>query len=381
MSLNSKSEVVHSKPSKPLEILRSIFGFKEFRGLQSDVISHIISNNNVLVLMPTGGGKSLCYQIPALVMPGTAIVISPLIALMQNQVTALKEFGVSAAFLNSTLSKDEQSKLFKDLRLGKIRILYVTPERLVTEFFRDCLTTLDVSLFAVDEAHCVSQWGHDFRPEYLQIGEFFKSFPDIPKIALTATADESTRAEMRERLLLQNAKEFVSGFDRPNIRYHIGVKKSPKDQLLRFIRENHEGDAGIVYCMTRDKVERTQSMLEKEGFKAVAYHAGLDSQVRARNQEVFIKEEGVIVCATIAFGMGIDKPNVRFVAHLDLPKSIEAYYQETGRAGRDGLDANAWLVYGLSDIVQVRLMLKSSELSIERKLFEQRRLNALTGLC
>jgi ATP-dependent DNA helicase RecQ len=363
------------------EVLRDVFGFSAYRGIQAEVISHVLEGNDALVLMPTGGGKSLCYQVPSLVFDGISIVVSPLIALMQNQVGALKEFGIAAEFLNSSLANHEKARIYSALRAGNIRILYVTPERLLSEDFLEFISSLPLSLIAIDEAHCVSQWGHDFRPEYLKLGALSELFPNVPKIALTATADEVTRNEIVRSLQFSKARIFVSGFDRPNVRYRIGIKDSPRKQLLRFIKEEHPEDAGIVYCMTRDKVEKTAEALSKEGIRALPYHAGLSSEVRARNQDVFIKEEGVVVCATIAFGMGIDKPNVRFVAHLDLPKSIEAYYQETGRAGRDGLPASAWMVYGFADVVQLRRMIAESELSEERKFYEQRRMNALLGLC
>lgn len=363
------------------EILREIFGFNNFRGIQEEVVSHVLEGKDALVLMPTGGGKSLCYQVPALVLDGLTIVVSPLIALMQNQVGALKEFGVAAEFLNSTLASYQKARIYSELRSSKVKILYVTPERLLSEDFIEFLSSLTVSLIAIDEAHCVSQWGHDFRPEYLKLGVLNDHFPGVPKIALTATADEVTRNEIIRNLNFSNARLFVSGFDRPNIKYRIGIKDSPRKQLLRFIQEEHAGESGIVYCMTRDKVEKTAEALTKEGIRSLPYHAGLSAEVRAKNQDIFIKEEGVVICATIAFGMGIDKPDVRFVAHLDLPKSIEAYYQETGRAGRDGLPSTAWMVYGFADVVQLRRMIADSELTEQRKFYEQRRMNAFLGLC
>lgn len=361
--------------------LNHTFGFSTYRGIQEKVINRVLESKDTLVLMPTGGGKSLCYQIPALVLDGLTIVVSPLIALMQNQVGALREYGIRAEFLNSSLGEFEGQQVYRDLRQGEVKLLYVSPERLLLDGFLDYLATLPISLFAIDEAHCVSQWGHDFRPEYLKLGKIKERFPDTPIIGLTATADEVTRTEIVNQLGLKDAQVFVSGFDRPNIRYRIGIKDSPQKQLLRFIKEEHKDDSGIVYCMSRAKVEKLASFLSKEGFKALPYHAGLSSDVRSKNQDTFIKEEGVIICATIAFGMGIDKPNVRFVAHLDLPKSIEAYYQETGRAGRDGIASTAWMVYGLGDIVQLRQMIMNSDLSEERKMFESRRMNALLGFC
>ncbi len=363
------------------EVLREVFGFSAYRGIQGEVVSCVLAGNDALVLMPTGGGKSLCYQIPSLVLDGVAIVVSPLIALMQNQVSGLKEFGIAAEFLNSSLSNYEKARIYSLLKSSKVKILYVTPERLLSEDFLEFISSLSLSLIAIDEAHCVSQWGHDFRPEYLKLGLLSELLPGVPKIALTATADETTRNEIVKNLKLSNARVFVSGFDRPNIRYRIGIKDSPRKQLLRFIKEEHPEDAGIVYCMTRDKVEKTAEALSKEGIRAIPYHAGLSSEVRAKNHDIFLKEEGVVICATIAFGMGIDKPDVRFVAHLDLPKNIEAYYQETGRAGRDGLPADAWMVYGFADVVQLRKMIADSDLSEQRKFYEQRRMNTLLGLC
>lgn len=367
--------------NKAQEILNSVFGFPAFRGIQGEVISHVLSGQNALVLMPTGGGKSLCYQIPGLVFDGICVVVSPLIALMQNQVSALKEYGVLAEFLNSSLSNSEKASVYRALNSGKVKILYVTPERLLMEDFLQLLLDKNLSLIAIDEAHCVSQWGHDFRPEYLKLGVLAEKFPNVPKIALTATADEVTRDEIKRSLNFSDARVFVSGFDRPNINYRINIKDNARKQLINFIKEEHLNDSGIVYCMSRDKVEKTAEALCKEGVRALPYHAGLSNDVRAKNQETFIREEKVVICATIAFGMGIDKPDVRFVAHLDLPKSIEAYYQETGRAGRDGLPSSAWMVYGLADVVQLRRMIIDSELSEERKFYEQRRVNSLLGLC
>ena len=331
--------------------------------------------------MPTGGGKSLCFQIPALVRPGTGIVISPLIALMQDQVAALCQNGVRAAFLNSSLSMDEARWVEKALLAGELDLLYMAPERLVTPRALDLLSRVPISLFAIDEAHCVSQWGHDFRPEYTQLDALAEHFPGIPRLALTATADEATRNDIRERLCLQHARAFVSGFDRPNIRYHINQFSDAKRQLLAFLRQEHPGEAGIVYCLSRKKVEAIADWLVGQGIKALPYHAGLDNQVRKVHQERFLKEDGVVIVATIAFGMGIDKPDVRFVAHLDLPKSIEAYYQETGRAGRDGLPADAWMAYDLQGVIMLRQMMDKSEADERHKAIERRKLDAMLGLC
>ena len=365
----------------PRQVLKSIFGFDAFRGDQEEIVRHVIGGGDALVLMPTGGGKSLCFQIPAIVRRGVGVVVSPLIALMKDQVDALEELGVRAAFLNSSLSAEESRRVQARARGGDLDLLYVAPERLLMESCLGLLDASDVALFAIDEAHCVSQWGHDFRPHYLGLSALHERFPEVPRIALTATADEPTRRDIVERLALENARQFVSGFDRPNIRYRVVLKANPKNQLLSFLRAEHEGDAGIVYCLSRRKVEETATWLGDHGWKAVPYHAGLPPQVRKENQERFVLEEGVVVVATIAFGMGIDKPNVRFVAHLDLPKSVEAYYQETGRAGRDGLPANAWLAYGLADVVALRRMIEGSEADEAHKRTELRKLNAMLGFC
>ncbi|QSA98158.1 DNA helicase RecQ [Methylococcus sp. EFPC2] len=364
-----------------LQILRTVFGYERFRGLQADIIEQVASGGDALVLMPTGGGKSLCYQIPALLRPGTAVVISPLIALMQDQVSALLQLGVKAAFLNSSLGLDEQREVENRFMAGELDLLYVAPERLLTERFLSRLDRARVSLFAIDEAHCVSQWGHDFRADYWQLSLLHERFPQVPRIALTATADERTRQEIAERLGLQEASQYCGGFDRPNIRYAITLKHNARQQLLDFIRREHDGDAGIVYCLSRKKVEETAEWLGSKGLTALPYHAGLPSEVKQRNQHRFLQEEGVIVVATIAFGMGIDKPNVRFVAHLDLPSSIEAYYQETGRAGRDGLPADAWMVYGLQDVITRRGMVESSEADELHKQVERHKLDATLGYC
>ncbi|MTJ84004.1 MAG: DNA helicase RecQ [Telmatospirillum sp.] len=368
--------------ASPIEVLRSVFGYDRFRGAQADIVDHLIAGGDALVLMPTGGGKSLCYQIPSLCRDGVGIVVSPLIALMQDQVSALRQLGIRAAALNSTLSYGEQVEIERQMRGGDIDIVYVAPERLMTEAFLTQLERCRLALFAIDEAHCVSQWGHDFRPEYLQLGALPERFPHVPRVALTATADGPTRTEIVEKLRLGEGRQFVAGFDRPNIRYRVAAKgSSARHQLLRFIRADHEGDAGIVYRLSRAKVEETAQWLREQGLDALPYHAGLDKTVRAANQDRFLKEEGVIMVATIAFGMGIDKPNVRFVAHLDLPKSLEAYYQETGRAGRDGLPADAWMVYGMQDVARLRQMVEGSEASEQQKRLEHRKLDSLLGYC
>ncbi|MDE2389300.1 MAG: DNA helicase RecQ, partial [Betaproteobacteria bacterium] len=348
---------------------------------QAEVIEHLACGGDCLVLMPTGGGKSLCYQIPALLRDGTAIIVSPLIALMQNQVAALLEAGVRAAVLNSSLSQQEAAEVEQRLLAGEYDLLYVAPERLLTARFLNLISRIPIALFAIDEAHCVSQWGHDFRPEYIQLSVLHERFPQVPRIALTATADMDTRKEIIERLGLDEARLFVSSFDRPNIRYQIVDKTNSRTQLLTFLRTEHPGDAGIVYCLSRKKVEETTAWLIAQGLRAVAYHAGMDMQERSQNQEKFLREEGIIVVATIAFGMGIDKPDVRFVAHLDLPRSIEGYYQETGRAGRDGQAANAWMVYGLGDVIQQRRMIEESEAQLTFKRVAARKLEAMLSLC
>ena len=368
-------------PPASHELLHRIFGFRDFRGQQGAVIDHVVAGGDALVLMPTGGGKSLCYQIPALVRPGTGVVISPLIALMQDQVAALRQNGVRAAFLNSSLAPDEARRVEQALLAGDLDLLYMAPERLVTPRALDLLSRIPVSLFAIDEAHCVSQWGHDFRPEYTQLEVLAERFPGVPRLALTATADEPTRNDIRARLCLDGARDFVSGFDRPNIRYQIHQMSDAKRQLRAFLHREHPGEAGIVYCLSRKKVDAIAEWLRGEGIKALAYHAGLDNAVRKAHQERFLAEEGVVIVATIAFGMGIDKPDVRFVAHLDLPKSVEAYYQETGRAGRDGLPADAWMAYGLSGVLMLRQMLEASEADERHKAIERRKLEAMLGLC
>ena len=372
--------------NQPLHILRSVFGYEQFRVPQDEVIRTLMAGSDALVLMPTGGGKSLCFQIPSIVRPGTGIVISPLISLMQDQVAALKQAGVRAAFLNSTLAAATARAVEQQLLGGELDLLYIAPERLMLERTLDLLERANIALFAIDEAHCVSQWGHDFRPDYIQLSVLHQRFPTIPRIALTATADEPTRREIIARLGLENARIFISGFDRPNIRYRIaqadnGRGNSAREQLLRFIRTEHAGEAGIVYCLSRKRVDEIAAWLETQDLIALPYHAGLSAEVRERNQSRFINEEGVIIVATIAFGMGIDKPNVRFVAHLNLPKSIEAYYQETGRAGRDGLPADAWMIYGLQDVITLRQMLESSQTDDAHKRVERHKLDAMLGLC
>ena len=365
----------------PHTILEHTFGYNRFRGTQEAVINHLIAGDDVLVLMPTGGGKSLCYQIPALARAGTGVVVSPLIALMQDQVSALHELGVRAGFLNSTLSPQDAWQTERALQNGELDLLYVAPERLLQDRMLDLLDNARISLFAIDEAHCVAQWGHDFRADYLKLDILQQRFPEVPRIALTATADVRTRQEIIERLGLQNAQQFISGFDRPNIQYRIQQKNNPRQQLLRFLRDEQKDSAGIVYCLSRNKVEQTAAWLCGEGFNALPYHAGLSASLRAENQRRFLREDSIIMVATIAFGMGIDKPDVRFVAHLDLPKSIEAYYQETGRAGRDGEPATALLLYGLEDVVKLRQMMAGSEGSELFKRQEQQRLQAMLGLC
>jgi len=366
---------------RSLAILRDVFGHTAFRGAQGEIVDHIAAGGDALVLMPTGGGKSMCYQVPSLIRAGTGIVVSPLIALMQDQVEALRQAGVRAAFLNSALSAAEAQEVERALVVGALDLLYVAPERLLTPRCLDLLGRAKLALFAIDEAHCVSQWGHDFRPEYLQLSVLHERFPGVPRIALTATADPQTRAEIASRLALENARVFVSSFDRPNIRYTIVDKAEPRAQLLAFVRDEHPGEAGIVYCLSRRKVDDTAAWLVDNGIAALPYHAGMDAQGRAANQARFQREDGIVMVATIAFGMGIDKPDVRFVAHLDLPKSIEGYYQETGRAGRDGLPADAWMTYGLADLVQQRRFIDQSEASDEYKRVSTAKLDALLGLC
>jgi len=363
-----------------LAILNRVFGYASFRGPQRQIVAHVAAGGDALVLMPTGGGKSLCYQIPALLRDGVAVVISPLIALMQDQVDALRELGVRAAFLNSSLGAREAAAVERALAAGELDLLYVAPERLLTPRCLELLDGAKLALFAIDEAHCVSQWGHDFRPEYLQLAVLHERWPQVPRIALTATADALTRREIVEKLALQSAREFVSSFDRPNIRYRIVEKIDPKRQLLDFISGAHAGEAGIVYCASRAKVEETAHWLSAQGIAALPYHAGLDNSTRSTHQARFLREDGLVMVATIAFGMGIDKPDVRFVAHLDMPKSVEGYYQETGRAGRDGEPAEAWMAYGLADVVQQRRLIEQSEADDAYKRVATAKLDAMLGL-
>ena len=362
----------------PLQILNSVFGYAAFRGDQQAIIEHVTSGSDALVLMPTGGGKSLCYQIPALIRSGTAIVVSPLIALMQDQVESLHQLGIEAAYLNSSLDAIGQREVEHRLHAGDLKLLYVAPERLLTGRFLDLLGQVKVSLFAIDEAHCVSEWGHDFRPEYRQLTILHERYPQVPRIALTATADAPTRQEIIERLGLQTARSFVASFDRPNIRYSVVEKDNPRRQLTGFLAGHHD-ESGIVYCLSRAKVDATATALAEAGFLALPYHAGMSADARAKNQRRFLSEDAIIMVATIAFGMGIDKPDVRFVAHLDLPKSLEGYYQETGRAGRDGLPSEAWMTYGLADVVTLSQFIAKSDAAEERKRVERSKLDALIG--
>ncbi len=366
----------------PCDILRDVFGYSAFRDSQEPIIDRIISGDDALVIMPTGGGKSLCYQIPSLVRSGVGMVVSPLIALMQDQVEALRQYGVKAAYLNSTLTAEAAREVEASLQKGELDLVYIAPERLMLPRTLDLLSRSPLALFAIDEAHCVSQWGHDFRPEYLQLSELHERFPDVPRIALTATADEPTRKEIIDRLQLTEARHFISGFDRPNIRYRIAQHGgNARQRLLRFLKLEHPGESGIVYCLSRKKVEATAEWLTEQGYTALPYHAGLPAQLRETHQNRFLREEGVIIVATIAFGMGIDKPDVRFVAHLNLPKSLEAYYQETGRAGRDGLPADAWMAYGLQDVIMLRQMMESSDADEQHKRVERHKLDAMLGFC
>jgi ATP-dependent DNA helicase RecQ len=374
------SETVANLSPSPQKVLEDVFGYAEFRGQQQSIIEATLQGRDSLVIMPTGGGKSLCYQIPALLKEGTGLVISPLIALMQDQVTALRELGIEAEFLNSSQSPDERREVMTKLRQGSLQLLYIAPERLVTEHTKSLLRDIPLSVIAIDEAHCVSQWGHDFRSDYLGLGDLGALFPGVPRMAVTATATDKTRKEIVARLELNEPELFVAKFDRPNISYAVQVKSDARGQLLRFLQA-HRDAAGIVYCLSRKKTESVASWLCAQGFEALPYHAGLAAEVRRENQRRFLAEDGLVIVATIAFGMGIDKPDVRFVAHLDLPKSIESYYQETGRAGRDGEPADAWMVYGLQDVVRLRQMLDESQADEEYKRYEGFKLDALLGWC
>jgi ATP-dependent DNA helicase RecQ len=367
--------------SQTVELLNTVFGYESFRGQQQEIINHLVNGQDALVVMPTGSGKSLCFQIPALIRPGVGIVISPLIALMQDQVSALLQLGIKAAFLNSSLSYEDVQKTEQKLQNGELDLLYIAPERLANERTIALFSRLQIALFAIDEAHCVSQWGHDFRVDYLRLSLLHEHFPHVPRIALTATADDKTRKEIQFRLGLEQSQLFLSGFDRPNIRYRIVQKQNARQQLLHFIESEHSGDAGIVYCLSRKKVDDTAQWLSTKGIKALPYHAGMTNEQRQHNQHQFLMADSMVMIATIAFGMGIDKPNVRFVAHLDLPKSIEGYYQETGRAGRDGLPANAWMAYGLQDVIMLRRMLAESNANETQKRIEYNRLDAMLALC
>ncbi|MEV4662286.1 DNA helicase RecQ [Micromonospora echinofusca] len=369
------------RSSAALEVLRRVFGYDAFRGFQQEVIDHVVAGGDALVLMPTGGGKSLCYQIPALVRDGVAVVVSPLIALMQDQVDALTAVGVRAGFLNSTQDLDARRVVERAFVAGELDLLYLAPEALGTRGVQQLLDRGRIALFAIDEAHCVSQWGHDFRPDYLALSMLHERWPDVPRIALTATATSATRDEIATRLKLADARHFVASFDRPNIQYRIVPKREPRKQLLSLLRDEHPGDAGIVYCLSRASVEKTADFLAANGVSALPYHAGLDAATRARNQQRFLREDGLVMVATIAFGMGIDKPDVRFVAHLDLPKSVEGYYQETGRAGRDGLPSTAWLAYGLQDVVQQRKMIETSDGDLAHRRNLAAHLDAMLALC
>jgi len=363
------------------QALQKYFGYQKFRGNQKVIIEQLTLGNNAIVLMPTGGGKSLCYQIPSILRKGTGIVISPLIALMQDQVTALGELGISSAFINSSLTANEYQSTVQQLLKGNLDLLYIAPERLTNRDFLNLLSQIEIALFAIDEAHCVSQWGHDFRPEYTKLDMLAKNYPDVPRIALTATADTATRQDIIDVLHLTDAKRYISGFDRPNIQYRIELKNNSKKQLLGFIQTEHQGDSGIVYCLSRKSVESTAEFLVSQGYNALPYHAGLPQSTRQLNQNKFLREDNIIMVATIAFGMGIDKPNVRFVAHLDLPKNIEAYYQETGRAGRDGLPSTAWMIYSLGDVVKLRNFIETGGGKQEFVRISHLKLNALLGLC
>jgi ATP-dependent DNA helicase RecQ len=365
----------------PHDVLKQYFGYDNFRPYQEEIINSILAGNDILTVMHTGSGKSLCYQVPAVVLPGVCVVISPLIALMQDQVESVRQLGIRAGFLNSMLLPKDAFTIERAAINGDLDLLYVAPERLMTDGFLAFLRTIKVSLFAIDEAHCVSQWGHDFRPEYLQLGVLFEMFPDIPRIALTATADEFTRKDIIEKLHMEKARHFLSGLDRPNISYTVDVKNNEKKQLLSFIRDRHPGESGIVYCMTRNKTEEIAEVLREKGIPAYAYHAGLDRDTRLKHQNMFLQNDGIVMVATIAFGMGINKPDIRYIAHLNLPKTLENYYQETGRAGRDGEPAEAWMIYGLQDLAILQQMIDGSQGEEEFKRIQYRKMDAMLGYC